>query len=551
MKNVLFRGLITLSVGTALASLSTSCTKDLDQTPKYELTPDKVYVDLAGYKKVLGKLYGGFALTSLDGAGGASDLTSIDGGTGDYLRQLWSAQELTTDEAVVAWGDPGIQDWHKMNWDANNPLIRGIYNRAYYEIGICNEFIRESTDDKLSSRLTGADVDQAKAFRAEARFLRAVSYMHIVDLFGGGPFVTDTDVVGTTVPAYNTRQQLYSYVESELLALTTALPEYRSEYGRIDRNAAKGMLARLYLNAEVYVGTAKYADAARLAKEVIDAKKYTLTNGTAGTAASSAYGLNFLADNNTNAAASELIWPVLFDVNRTQSYGGTTFLVNGSTSGSSAGWQKYVGESTGWGGLRTTSALFNKFFLAGGDTTVDRRGRFWQAGQTKEIADLSQFTQGLGVTKYRNVTSAGVGVGAPLNFSSVDFPMLRVSDMMLIFAEAATRSAADRATALTYVNQIRRRAFGKDINTANAQADITDAQMTSGFILDERARELHWEGSRRSDLIRYNQFVENTYLWPWKGGVAAGRSVDAKYKLFPIPLSDLTANPNLKQNTGY
>ncbi|MDQ2794228.1 MAG: RagB/SusD family nutrient uptake outer membrane protein, partial [Bacteroidota bacterium] len=266
---------------------------------------------------------------------------------------------------------------------------------------------------------------------------------------------------------------------------------------------------------------------------------------------SSAYGLNFLADNNTNAAANELIWPVLFDVNRTQTFGGTTFLVNGSTSGSNAGWQSYVGESTGWGGMRTTTALFNKFFLAGGDTTVDRRGRFWQAGQTKEIADLKQFTQGLGVTKYRNVTSAGAGVGGTLNFSSVDFPMLRVADMMLIYAEAATRGAADRATALTYVNQIRRRAFGKDINTANAQADITDTQMTSAFILDERARELHWEGLRRSDLIRYNQFVGSSYVWPWKGGVVGGRAVDTKYRLFPIPLSDLTANPNLKQNTGY
>ena len=551
MKNVLFRGLITLSMGTALTGLNTSCTKDLDQTPKYELTPDKVYVDLAGYKKVLGKIYGGFALTSLGGASGTSDLTSIDGGTGDYLRQLWSAQELTTDEAVVAWPDPGIQDWHKMNWDANNPLIGGIYNRAYYEIGICNEFIREATDAKLNSRLTGADVEQGKTFRAEARFLRAVSYMHVVDLFGGGPFVTETDLVGAATPVYNTRQQLYNYVESELLALTTALPEYRSEYGRVDRNAAKGMLARLYLNAEVYNGTPKYAEAATLAKEVIDAKKYTLTNGTASTATSSAYGLNFLADNNTNAASSELIWPVLFDVTRTQTYGGTTFLVNGSTSGSSANWQAYVGESTGWGGLRTTSALFNKFFLQGGDTTVDRRGRFWQAGQTKEINDLSQFSQGLGVTKYRNVTSAGVGVGAPLNFSGVDFPMLRVSDMMLIYAEAATRGAADRATALTYVNQIRRRAFGLDISTASARADVSDAQMSSQFILDERARELHWEGLRRSDLIRFGQFTENTYLWPWKGGVAAGRTVDNKYKLFPIPLSDLTANPNLKQNSGY
>ncbi|MFC7669158.1 RagB/SusD family nutrient uptake outer membrane protein [Hymenobacter humi] len=267
---------------------------------------------------------------------------------------------------------------------------------------------------------------------------------------------------------------------------------------------------------------------------------------TAGSSASSAYGRNFLADNNTAPATSEIIWPVIFDVNRVQSYGGTTFIVNGATSGADGAWQRYVGESTGWGGLRTTRALFDKFFLTGGDTATDTRGRFWTKGQSLEISDLSQFTQGLGVVKYRNVTSTGVGQGGTLNFSSVDYPMLRLSDMMLIYAEAAARGFANRATALGYVNQIRARAFKNA-----ASSVITDAQMTADFILDERARELHWEGVRRTDLIRYNKFTDGSYLWPWKGGVAGGRGVDAKYRLFPIPSSDLTANPNLKQNPGY
>lgn len=544
MKNLLFRGFITLTLGTALAGVSTSCTKDLDQTPKYELTPDKVYVDLAGYRKVLGKIYGGFALTSLGGASGTSDLTSIDGGTGDYLRQLWSAQELTTDEAVVAWNDPGIQDWHNMNWDANNPLIRGIYNRCYYQIGICNEFIRESSDDKLSSRLGSTETAQGKLFRAEARFLRAVAYYHVIDLFGNGPFVTDADAVGATAPPYYTRQQLYSFVESELLALTAELAPARSnEYGRVDQAAAHGYLARLYLNAGVYTGTTQYAKAAEQAKSVIDAG-YSLA--TTASSASSAYGRNFLADNNVGPATTEIIWPVLFDVTRTQTFGGTTFMVNGSTSGTNAAWQRYVGETTGWGGLRTTRALFDKFFLLGADTTVDRRGRFWSGGQTLEINDLSQFTQGLGVVKYRNVNSDGTAQGGSLNFASVDFPMLRLSDMMLIYAEAATRGSADRATARAYINQIRARAFNNAAGSA-----ITDAQMTTDFILDERARELHWEGMRRTDLIRYGKFTTAAYLWPWKGGVSGGRSVDARFNLFPIPLSDITANPNLRQNSGY
>ncbi|HEX8328198.1 MAG TPA: RagB/SusD family nutrient uptake outer membrane protein [Hymenobacter sp.] len=543
MKKSVYRGLSALALSTALFGLNTSCTKDLDQTPKYELTPDKVYVGVNGYKQVLGKLYAGFALTGAQGPGGAGDISGIDAGTSDYIRQLWSAQELTTDEAVIAWNDPGVQEWHNMNWDANDPLLRGLYSRIYYEIAICNEFIRESSDENLNSRLGGAESAQGKLFRAEARFLRAVAYMHVIDLFGNGPFVTEADAVGATLPPYYTRKQLYDFVESELLALTTELaPPRTNEYGRVDQSAAHGYLARLYLNAGVYAGADQYAKAAEEAKKVIDAG-YTLS--TTRSTASSAYGLLFLGDNNTAPASNEIIWPVIFDVSRVQSFGGTTFLVNGATSGADGAWQAYVGETTGWGGMRTTRALVDKFFLAGGDTARDTRGRFWTRGQSLEINDLSQFTQGLGVIKYRNVTSTGVGLGGSLNFSSVDFPMLRLADMMLIYAEAAARTNTNRSTALGYVNQIRARAFG------NNSAAITDAQMTPEFILDERARELHWEGTRRTDLIRYNRFVEGTYLWPWKGGVANGRAVEAHRVLFPIPAADLTANPNLKQNPGY
>jgi hypothetical protein len=561
MKHTLSRGVIALALGTALAGLATSCNKDLDQTPKYEPTPDRVYTDLAAYKSVLGKLYGGFALTSLNGADGDSDIKGIDGGTGNYLRQLWSAQELTTDEAVIAWNDPGVQDWHNMNWDANNPLIRGLYNRAYYEISICNELIRESSDDKLASRLPAADVAEGKRFRAEARFLRAVSYMHVIDLFGGGPFVTEASEVGIAAPPYSTRQRLYDFVETELKALTTELAPARSnEFGRVDQAAAHALLARLYLNAGVYTGTAQYANAAAEAEKVINSG-YKLVEKASPT--SSAYGRNFLADNNNSpmgtavdgspldAASNEIIWSVVLDATRTTTYGGTTFLVNGATSGSVPGWQRYVGQSTGWGGMRATRTLFDKFFLLGADTTLDRRGRFWTAGQSLEISDQTQFTQGLGVTKYRNVNSDGSTIVGSRNFSSVDFPMLRVADMMLIYAEAAARNAADRTTGLEYVNKVRRRAFGLDINTPSAVADITDAQLTPDIILDERARELHWEAQRRTDLIRHGKFTESTYLWPWKGNAVGGRGVEPFRALFPLPTSDITANPNLVQNQGY
>ncbi|QNH60901.1 RagB/SusD family nutrient uptake outer membrane protein [Hymenobacter sediminicola] len=549
MNKFLIRGLVVATAGMALSTGLTSC-NDLDLEPKYETTPDRVYVDISGYRSVLAKVYGGFAVTGLgsddNGASGGGDVQGIDEGTSDYIRQLWSAQELSTDESILAWGDAGVRDWHNMNWTASNPLIRGLYYRIYYEIAVANEFIRESSDDKLNSRLSGGDVATAKRFRAEARFLRAVAYQHVLDLYGGGPFVVETDPPGVFTPPYRNRQQLFDYVESELLALSTDadFAEPRSnEYGRVDKAAAWGMLSRLYLNAQVYTGTARYTDAATYAKRVIDAG-YALSTTPAGNVAS-AYGRLFLADNNTTPARNEIIWPVTFDANNTRSFGGTTFLVNGSTSPSNTSWKAKTGmPQGGWGGMRATKNLFNLF---GADTARDTRGRFWTQGQTLEIADIGNFNEGLGVVKFRNVTSTGTALGGSQSQSSVDFPMIRLGEMMLNYAEAVKRGGSgDANLALTYVNQLRARAYAGAAGSA-----ITAGQLTTDYILDERGRELFWEGFRRTDLIRYGRFVEGSYLWPWKGGVLNGRGVDAYRVLYPIPASDLSVNKNLRQNDGY
>ncbi|WP_139923091.1 RagB/SusD family nutrient uptake outer membrane protein [Hymenobacter sp. DG01] len=556
MNKTIFRGLAVAATGLALVGGTTSCTKELDQTPRYEVTPDKVYANLDGYRQVLAKLYGGFALTGQTGPAGAGDIGGIDEGTSDYLRQYWSAQELSTDEAAIVWNDLGVRDWHNMNWNSSNPLIRGLYSRIYFEIAACNEFIRESSDDKLSSRLSAAEATTAKRFRAEARFLRAVAYMHALDLFGNGPFVTENDAVGFAKPAYATRQQLFDYVEKELTALSSDADfadARTNEYARVDKAAAWAMLSRLYLNAQVYTGTARYTDAAAQAKKVIDAG-YALSTTGAGTVASP-YARLFLADNNTGPARNEIIWPIAFDANTTQSYGGATFLVNGAT-GTSSKWQSIVGMSTGWQGMRTTKNLFNLFQSPGGglvsDTTRDTRGRFWvkkvdNTLRPVEITDLYNFEEGYGVIKFRNVNSAGQAQGGSQNFSSVDFPMIRLAEVMLNYAEAVVRGGTgDRTLALNYVNAIRARAFNGQAGSA-----ITAAQLTPEFLLDERGRELFWEGHRRTDLIRFNRFTEASYLWPFKGGVPAGRGVESFRNLYPIPAADLSVNQNLKQNPGY
>ena len=516
----------------ALATTVSSCTKKLDQVPTNDVTADVVYSTPMGYKQVLGKVYGAFALTGNGGAG-SGDIAGIDPGTSDFLRLFWKAQELSTDEAVVAWGDPGIQDFHLMNWSASNPMLTGLYYRSTYQISVANELIRQSTDAKLASRgITGQDAVNIKNYVYEARFLRAYQYWVLMDLFGNPPFMTENDVVGVTIPKQISRADLFTFIESELKAIEpNLLVAKTNEYGRADRAACDALLARLYLNAKVYTGVAKYNEAVTYAKKVIDAG-YSLIGD---------YTQLMLADNNTNT--SENIFTINYDGVRTQNYGGTTFLTHASVGGSMTAAD--YGIDGGWVGIRTTKNIINLYV----DLTFnsDKRAQFYRNGQNLEIADLTKFTDGYSVTKYRNRTKAG-GTGSSQTFVDIDMPIFRLAEMYLIYAEAVQRGATtgDAATSLVYINKLRERAYGNTSGNVTL-SDISNAQ----FYLDERARELFWEGFRRTDLIRFNVFTESSYLWPWKGGVKDGTSVATYRNLFPLPDKDLSVNLNLKQNTGY
>ncbi|AMR31293.1 hypothetical protein A0256_07575 [Mucilaginibacter sp. PAMC 26640] len=507
-----------------------SCTKRLDLQPTNDITSATVYANAAGYKQAFAKVYGSFALTGNQGPAGNGDVQGIDEGTSDFLRLYWKAQELSTDEAVIAWGDVGIQDFHNMNWSAANPFLKGLYYRSLYQVTLANEFIRQSADDQLSSHgITGADADAIRQFRAEARFLRAFQYWVLLDMYGSVPLVTETDLIGVTVPKQADRKTLFAYVESELKAIepTLAAPK-ANEYGRADQAAEWALLARLYLNAEIYTGTKRYDDAVTYSNKVINSGYSLVSN----------YQWLMLADNQQNT--SENIFTINYDGLRTQSYGGTTFLTHAPVGGSESA--SNFGISGGWGGTRTTKSLPNLFPDYTG--TVDKRSQFYTNGQNLEIKDQSVFTDGFAVTKFRNVNRAGAA-GQSLDFADVDFPLFRLSEQYLIYAEAVLRGGAggDVGTALNYVNKIRTRAYG---NTSGNVATIN-----LDFILDERARELYWEGFRRTDLIRYGKFTTATYLWPFKGGVAGGKSVEDFRNIYPIPTDDITANPTLKQNPGY
>ena len=515
-----------------LAFLLASCTKDLNRTPKYGSTSANLYKDLAGYKSVLAKVYAGLTLTGNSGPDGSGDISGIDEGFSSYLRQYWSAQELSTDEAVIGWNDATIKDFHFMTWSASDVFIRALYSRIYFQIVLANEFIRESDASKVSERgITGADATEIAFMRAEARFIRALSYYHALDLFGNVPFVTESDEVGAFLPPQISRANLFTYVETELKAIETELKDARAnEYGRADKAAAWALLSRLYLNAEVYTGTPKYTECITYCNKITAVPGYQLISD---------YHKLFLADNNVTSA-NEFIFAVNFDGIKSRTWGGTTFLVHAPIVGSMLAGDH--GVDFGWGGIRTTKQFVQKFAGPAGDSRMN----FYTSGQNLEINDISNANDGYGIIKFRNKTSTGANGSNP-TWVDTDFPFFRLAEIYLNYAEAVLRggSGGSAATALIDVNLLRVRAYG------GATGNITAGQLTLPFMLDERAKELHWEAVRRTDLIRFGQFTEGTYVWAWKGNTLAGQGVSSNRKIYPIPSADLIANPNLVQNTGY
>ncbi|MCK9640100.1 MAG: RagB/SusD family nutrient uptake outer membrane protein [Prolixibacteraceae bacterium] len=501
-----------------------SCVKDLNVTPKDPnlVTSLTVYSTPAAYKQGLAKLYATFAVSGQQGPSGQADIAGIDEGFSNYLRQYWNAQELSTDEAVIAWNDASIKDFHWQTWAPNDVFIAAVYSRIMYTVSLCNEYIRATASSK--------EADIVK-YNAEARFLRALAYFHAIDLFGNPPFVTEADSPGAFFPKQTTRAALFTYIETELKAIENVLGAPKFEYARADQAAAWTLLAKLYLNAKVYTGQDKNNECATYCAKVIGAG-YTLIPK---------YANNFTADNNLSA---EMIFPITSDGQNTQTYGGMTYLIHAAIGGSMS--PAAFGVGGGWGGIRTTKALVNKFSDTSGAT--DKRAMFWSAGQKLDINDIGQFTEGWAITKYSNLTSTGAAAPhAHPDFVDTDYPLFRLADVYLMYAEAVLRGAStgNATTALGYVNAIRTRAYG------NTNGNITSAQLTLDFILDERSRELYWEGYRRTDLIRFAKFTGSAYLWPWKGKVAAGTTTESFRDLYPIPSNDLGANPTLKQNPGY
>jgi starch-binding outer membrane protein, SusD/RagB family len=497
----------------ALGFLMASCLSDLDVTPidPNLATSQNVYTTPESYKQGLAKIYAAYTITGQQGPSGQPDVGGVDEGFSSFLRSVWNLQELTTDEAVWTYPNDAngtIFNLHYQNWTPSDGIPTALFARIMNVVVLSNEFIRVTS---------GKEEADLKKYHAEARFLRALSYYYGIDLFGSLPFVTEADLPGAFLPTQKSRAEIYQYVVDELNAIKSELGDAKFEYGRADKAACSMLLAKLYLNAEVYIGTAKYTEAITELKEVI-AGPYALAPK---------YLDNFVADNDKSP---EVIFSINHDGEKSQTYGAVWIMIKGNAG------------NGGWAGLRTTSSFVNTF----GDN--DPRALFADEnkGQSLEINDVAQSKEGYGIYKFRNVNSDGsIPSDDNTGFIDTDQPVFRLADAYLMYAEAVVRggSGGDATTALTYINALRNRPADPAIGNVSS--------LTLDFILEERGRELYWEGHRRQDLVRFGRFTGDTYLWPWKGKEKAGTSTPSYRDIFPIPAADISANPTLVQNPGY
>ena len=506
--------------------LTPSCVGDLDQYPHEEITSESVYTNLENYKSVLGKIYVSM-VTKGQEKDGNLDLSSNRGE--DYMRCYFNLQEVGTDEVAYTWlSGENLTDISNLSWDSNDPWVADMYYRIYYNIALCNEFLRNATDEKISG-FTEDERNEIIHYRAEARFMRALFYYHAMDLYRNIPFVTENDPVGSYIPPRYMSKDMFSYIESELKAIDNdLLGKDECPYGRASKGAAYTLLAKLYLNAKTYIGESRYNECVDACKSAI-AQGYVLEND---------YKKLFNADNHLRT--NEIIFTLPVDATTTVSWGSSTYMVVGAVSQTSATQDpaKY-GVTKGWGSMRIREAVSSLF------ESDDKRGDFYTDGQSQNITSMDDASTGYLSQKWTNLKDNGEAASnTDQSGVCTDYPLFRLADVYLMYAEATARGGhGDISTAITYVNELRKRAFGNE----NHEIKETDLKKDNCiFFLEERARELYWESSRRTDLIRFEKFTTADYLWEFKGGAASGTSVDSKFNYYPIPSTELTANPNLK-----
>ena len=541
----------------AMLAGNSSCVGSLDQYPHTSTTSNDVYTSVEGYQMTLGGIYAAFIQR-------ISNL-STEARSQNYIRTLMMFQDCSTDACDAIWlAGESLTDINGLSWNAGDPWCSAMYYHIYNIVAMTNELIRNASDEDRLSQFNEQERAQIEEYRNEARFLRAYAYTQAIDFYNKMPFVTEEDGVGTYIPRTYDRAQMFAYVTAELEEIAPLLDA--ENYGHANRGAAYALLARLYLNGETWTGTPYYDECITACRNVM-ADGYSLESD---------YGRLFNGDNHLRS--NEIIFAFACDGTSTTTWDATTFITCGEVLANYEDYEAVWGtEGAGaWNNLRARPELVDAF------ETGDTRARFIDHDRTavkddqgntvsynetprsKDITAHDDATTGYRVYKWTNLGHDGQPLyrtedAATIIWPDTDIPLLRLADVYLMYAESAARTGQNLSTAVSLVNQLRARGYENQGNytinenwlTASAPVGYEGPSVPYGNILNERERELYWEGQRRTDLIRFGLFTGGTYLWEWKNNAENGASTNERYNLYPIPQTDMQANGGLTQNPGY
>lgn len=507
-----------LAGGLALSLGFSSCVGDLDIKPENPTTKTELN-SAEEYLGVLARAYGGLVLE------GGVDVN--DGGRAVYTRLIWNLQELSSDEAIVGnnWKDAGLPEVKFNQWGSDCAMLYEAYSRFNYQIALCNEFLR--IIDGGSKFFSESEINE---FKAEIRVLRALSYYHIIDIFGAGPWVDENHTIGSIPPTY-TRAELFDAVVADLVDAIPGVPDAsRQIYGRVSKQGAQMLLAKLYLNAEVYTGKSMWTECAAICQEIKNAIPWNKDLE---------YKYLFCGTNDKYVGNNEIIWAVPQDVNTLQTYGGTTYL-SGGCYNSEVTLKPYgLEESMGWAGPRIREEL-SKALAPNDKRRLIFEGDFKEHITEADLNDWKADAGGYMCIKYvytpeSDYYNANGEHTQNIIFNSADYPLFRLADVYLMLAECQLHGA--NCDGLARYNDVRLRAGLPAVGS-----------YTADDLLKERMCELYWEGHRRSDLVRFGKYGGNTYNWSWKGGVENGAGIAEYRSLYPIPVQ---FESTLGQNPGY
>jgi len=563
-----------------------SCVQDLNTKP---IDPNSSTTFNAD--RMFTKCYGCMAFIGQSGPGDNSDVDwpGLDAGTSGFYRTIWYCNELSSDEVWWIWNDTESKELTQTMWEGSNTMMGAIYARLILDIKYCNHYLAQAPNT----------TDEDKHRLAEVRFIRALHYYYLMDMFLYSPFVITES---SDFPRFLPRHKVYEWLVGELKDVIIELPAERISDYRVGKAAAQLLLARIYINADVYnkynkewnsdnpypdvekyAGKSIWQVAEMAAKDVInDNPQHQLVTENFVTDSGfvyTAYQQLFMGDNHRDSIIKESLFQIYQDGLYTQSYANSIMMISGPRIKGMTAW----GVDQEWHSMRSSPTLVDKFLKpmnidreTAKDFIIDEYHMRIKLHDDRAILSSDSVNTGYHYSLkgdmrtekdeyifdcwsplkftgvYHDASKPEYHVRQNKDWADTDIPMLRLAEAYMIQAEALLRQGKN-VDALDIINNVIRK---------RAHADALPS-LDEETLLDEWSREFYFEGRRRIDLVRFGRFFgpeADQHRYHWEGRMGKQDmppAVNSPFFVsgtpehmnwFPIPSSDKRQNPNYKKD---